>query len=629
MRIKRRIKKLIRSTKGVSEIVGDLLLLTIALSMAVGLAVYIYNLVPTQEEKVIDYDIRAYLVPLGSNNTYQLVIERISGDLLPAPSQLIVKFSEKENGTLIPITYNESSSVIGQKYVYDVNQFLNSSKEYMLDVIDTTTNTLVLSSTLAPGYLSYEEQIIKANEVDIIVLGVVVYDPSDGDNKIVTGAPLDVELSIRIVRGENVQNVAFSTTFPTYLGTMLYKTFSTISVLESNITGNAIITSITEPTQSTPYLTVSIDMSSVPNNVSEINLGLKLEIRDTEDLAPGKYTLYARVTSTSPTDPLSYNNFGTDEYIVESPPAAPTNITEVTNLAIKDLVLNYTIYPPGSYVSGYIVFENVGSKNITSFDLRISLESEEGGVIKYVDYKINVSDYDPDGALTLGDEIKVYISQLVGTNNTGEKENGFRLPDSLKGRGYYLRFDAYIPNDIDYINNVWYEAIFLDPAILIVDLSYKETIFWSIVESASYSTQRISSSTILDDSYMIAFILRDLGYSVDVLDAENGILYRDNGTQEYPFGAQTSFDEWIISATPEDILAIFSNYQLVILSTGVSDKDGLGTNLGIDILAFDGDKTLINKFFEGVNMYIEKEGYTLLIGGAWDDILAPSYLDVS
>jgi len=629
MGIKRRLRRLIRSTKGVSEIVGDLLLLTIALSMAVGLAVYIYNLVPTQEEKVMDYDIRAYLVPIGLNNTYRLVLERVSGDILPAASQLIVKFSEKESGTLIPLTYNESLSVFGQKYVYDVNQLLDSSKEYMLDVIDTTTNTLVLSSTLVPGYLSYEEQIIKADEVDIIVLGVIVYDPTDGDNKIVTGAPLDAEVSIRIVRGENVQSVVFSTAFPTYLGTMLYKTFSSIRVIESNVTGNAVITSITEPSQTTPYLTISIDMSSVPNNVSEINLGLKLEIRDTEDLAPGKYTLYARVTSSSPTDPLSYNNFGMDEFIVESPPAAPTNITEVTNLAIKDLALNYTIYPPGSYVSGYIVFENVGSKNITSFDLRISLESEEGGVIKYVDYKINLSDYDPDGILTLGEEVKVYISQLVGTNNTGGKENGLRIPDNLKGRGYYLRFDAYIPNDIDYINNVWYEAIFLDPAILIVDLSYKETIFWSIVENSSKSTSRISLSTILDDSYMIAFMLRDLGYTVDILDAENGTLYRDDGIQEFPFGTQTPFNVWIKSATSEDIAALFSNYQLVIISTGVSDKNGLGQGLGIDILAFDGDKTLINKFFEGVNMYIEKEGYVLLIGGAWDDILAPNYLNAS
>ncbi|HHC19488.1 MAG TPA: hypothetical protein ENK81_03705, partial [Euryarchaeota archaeon] len=319
MRVKRSIKKLIRATKAVSEIVGDLLLLAIALSMAVGLAVYIYNLIPTEEENVMDYDVRAYLVPTGINNTYRLVLERVSGDILPSASQLIVKLADKYNGSTIPISYNESMSVSGQKYVYDVNQNLDSSKEYVLDVIDTTTNTLILSSTLVPGYLSYEEQIVGADDVDIIVLGVVAYDPSDEDKIIIAGSPLETKVYIKIVRGENVQSVVFSLTFPTYMGDTLYKIFNSVSVVPGDSDPDqVVITPIKQPSQESPYLTLAVDMSSIPSNVSEINLWLELEIRDTEDLAPGKYTVYARVTSSTPTDPISYNNFASDDYVVES-----------------------------------------------------------------------------------------------------------------------------------------------------------------------------------------------------------------------------------------------------------------------------------------------------------------------
>ncbi|MCD6256428.1 MAG: hypothetical protein J7J44_09195, partial [Deltaproteobacteria bacterium] len=159
---------------------------------------------------------------------------------------------------------------------------------------------------------------------------------------------------------------------------------------------------------------------------------------------------------------------------------------------------------------------------------------------------------------------------------------------------------------------------------------YKEDIFWDLVKSKNWWTDAIDSTTLLDDASIIAFIFRDLGYSVDLLDAENGILYKNDGSKVNILNG--CFSSWIESADPDDVYSILRNYQLVIISTGVSDENGLTlANIqGFLTCAFgsntDTARDNMEKFFSGINEYIETGGYVLLIGGAWDDVFSSEYI---
>ncbi|RLF66297.1 MAG: hypothetical protein DRN30_02380, partial [Thermoplasmata archaeon] len=624
MRVLRRsLKRFWKATKAVSEVVGDILLLAISISMAVSLSIYIFNLIPSEETRAINYDVKAYLLPVGTSGDYKLIIERVSGDILPEPSDLSI-ILRNTTGSTLSVTYNSSESILGQKYVYDViGETITPGERYYIEVIDIPANTMIISGTISAGYVSYEEEAIGTENVDIIVLGLTVYDPSDGDNRIAPGEPLETKVYLRILRGSSdIKCVNFTMNFPTYLADILFKTFTEISVINESTQENATLSVLLTPTSYTPYLFLSLNMTNVSNSTYIIDTEITLRIKDTSDLAPGKYSLYSYVTSSTPSDPITSNNFASGDYIVETHVA---NISNINNLAIQGVRLDHKIYPPGSKISGTIEVANIGNTNITSFSLRISLLQRDDTVqtIKYVDYYVDIANYDSDGILEPNEVMKIKISDLQGINNTGGSEQGFKLPDNLVGREYVLKFDAYVPYDADYSNNIWEEPIFLDPAILVIDLSYKEAIFWDLTSDENWWTDAIDSTTLLDDASIIAFILRDLGYSVDVLNAEDGILYKNNGSTINILNGD--FSSWIKNANSDNIYNLIRDYQLVIISNGVSDKDGLGR--GFLSRAF-GTDTINNleKFFEGLNEYVESGGYVLLIGGAWDDLLSSDYV---
>jgi len=625
---KKLLRRFLRSTRAVSEVVGDILLLAISISMAISLSVYIFNLIPSEENKAINYDVKAYLLPAGSSGEYKLIIERVSGDLLPEPSDVSVIL--RNSSATLGLSYNSSESIVGQKYVYDVlGGTIYPGNKYQIDVIDKSANTMIISGTISAGYVSYEEEVVGTNDVDIIVLGLTVYDPSDGDNRIVPGEPLEARIYLRILRGSSsIKYVNFTMNFPTYLADILFKTFTDIAIINDTTQENATLSIILTPSSQAPYLLLSLNMTNTSNSTHIIDTEITLRIRDTSDLAPGKYSLYSYVTSSTPSDPITSNNYASDDYIVET---QVSNISNINNLAIQDVKLDHKIYPAGSQVSGTIEIANIGNTNITSFSLRISLLQRDDTVqtIKYVDYYVDIANYDSDGILEPNEVINIPISDLQGINNTGGSEQGFKLPEDLVGREYVLKFDAYVPYDADYSNNIWEEPIFLDPAILVIDLSYKESIFWDLISDENWWTDAIDSTTLLDDALIIAFIFRDLGYSVDLLDAESGILYKNDGSTIDAFNGK-DFYTWISSVNSDDVYSIIRNYQLVVISNGVSDKDGLANINGFIPRAFGADtntaRSNLEKFFGGINEYVESGGYVLLIGGAWDDLFTENYI---
>ncbi|MCD6157083.1 MAG: type IV pilin N-terminal domain-containing protein, partial [Euryarchaeota archaeon] len=386
---KKLLRRFLRSTRAVSEVVGDILLLAISISMAISLSVYIFNLIPSEENKAINYDVKAYLLPAGSSGEYKLIIERVSGDLLPEPSDISVIL--RNSSATLGLSYNSSESIVGQKYVYDVlGGTIYPGNKYQIDVIDKSANTMIISGTISAGYVSYEEEVVGTNDVDIIVLGLTVYDPSDGDNRIVPGEPLEARIYLRILRGSSsIKYVNFTMNFPTYLADILFKTFTDIAIINDTTQENATLSIILTPSSQAPYLLLSLNMTNTSNSTHIIDTEITLRIRDTSDLAPGKYSLYSYVTSSTPSDPITSNNYASDDYIVET---QVSNISNINNLAIQDVKLDHKIYPAGSQVSGTIEIANIGNTNITSFSLRISLLQRDDTVqtIKYVDYYVDI-----------------------------------------------------------------------------------------------------------------------------------------------------------------------------------------------------------------------------------------------
>ncbi len=596
MRDRRRI---VRSFKAVSNVVGEVILIAISLSMAFGLAMYIYSLFPTQKQSVVTYNVDVEMVPNVVNGTiqnYTIIVKRISGDLLPPVQYLVATF----NGSRIyPVKY-----VNGTLLEYVVSKNLTPGVPYKFMLVDELHNRLIVDQSLEVPQVLYYSGLVGPGYVDIAFISLAPYNPSTGQDWIYAGEPLAANLTLLVYRGSsNITNLTMTLHFGYSYFSGIINTYYNSIVLDS-IKSSYAITGTWNSTSQTLYL----NLSAVPSNVLVIKyIYLTFTIYDTGGMAPGSYYLTSVLGSSIPQDVYSPNNVASGKFYVYANGTA--NVTAV-NLAITDVELKAKVLPPGGSLEGTIQVANLGSVNVTSFPLRIELiDPVTHALIKEVDYTIQVSDYIPSGVLAANQYMTLTIQDLEGINPvTGAVEYGFTLPTNLTGKGYTVKFEIPIPNDVDYTNNVWTEEIFLRPSVLVLGLDYPSLIYSSLEGTPT----EIPSTSMFNDSSLITFLLQDVGYNYTYLDAEapefNGL------TLSQFLTSITTSAEINLTATEWH-----KEYQLIIVDTGIMDS---WYGVGSDLATLLGGITNLNTFFAILDKYVDEGGYVWLLGANWDSVFS-------
>ncbi|MGD0818150.1 MAG: type IV pilin [Methanomassiliicoccales archaeon] len=140
-------KNLRKSRSGVSEIIGNLLILAITVSLFTGVLFFVTNMPPPQDQTLSDFSAQTGV----SGSNFYMNITHKGGQSLTNAATNIYLFKNDVPTTLYINTSNPSIGTdwnIGEVWIYSFNTY-NTGMTVRLMIVDKTTNNIVWQATLA------------------------------------------------------------------------------------------------------------------------------------------------------------------------------------------------------------------------------------------------------------------------------------------------------------------------------------------------------------------------------------------------------------------------------------------------------------------------------------------------